>query len=172
MMAFRLILLFLSFVMVCLTYSFGNAAETYSKNPCLGEANLVCLQDNFDKLYRENYPLFWKILHNAATKAQKCDSVEDTATFLRLVKLIRGSQATGSAEFEEYFSQTVEQLCIQKSKCFLDGLLMLDKSTRVLLIDMLRTPLFVDNSKIDRVFLDAKTNKKYRKISDIYFLKR
>ncbi|MBI5492889.1 MAG: hypothetical protein HY893_08160 [Deltaproteobacteria bacterium] len=158
--------------MVCLTYSFGNAAENYSKNPCLGEANLVCLQDNFDKLYQENYPLFWEILHNAASKAQKCDSVKDTAAFLRLVKLIRGSHATGNAEFEEYFSQTVEQLCIQKSKCFLDGLLRFDKPTRVLLLDMLRNPLFEDGSKIDRVFREAKTNKKYREISDIYFLKR
>lgn len=164
MMAFRLILLFLSFVMVCLTYSRGNAAENYSKNPCLGEANLVCLQDNFDTLYQENYPFFWEILHNAASKAQKCDYVKDTAAFLRLAKLEKSN-----AEFNEFFSQTVEQLCIKKSKCFFDGLLMVDKPTRVLLIDKLRTPLFVENSKIERVFLEAKTNKKYREISDKYW---
>lgn len=167
MMAFRRILLFVSFVIACLTYSFGNATETYSKNPCLGEANLVCLQDNFDKLYQENYPFFWEILHNAASKAQKCDFVEDAASFMKLVNLIKGN-----AEVDEFFSETVEQLCIKKTKCFFDGLLMVDKPTKVLLIEKIRTPLFVDKSKIDRVFFEARTNREYREISDVYFLKR
>lgn len=164
MMALRLILLVLNFMVICFTTSFVNATETYFKNPCHREANLVCLQDNFDKLYLENYLLWSEILGNAEIKALACDSVEDTAAFLRLVKLIKGN-----AEFDEFFSETIEKLCIEKTKCFLDGLLRTDVPIRALLIDKLRTPLFIDSFKIDQVFREVKTNKKYRELSDIYF---
>lgn len=165
MMVTRLIQLVVS--LWCLMYSFGCAAEDdYSKNICVKEANLECLQNNFDKLYQQNYQLFWAILHNAAKKAQTCDSIEDTAAFLRLVILKQSN-----AEFTEFFGQTVERLCVQKSICFLNGLLLVNQPTKVKLIDKLRSPLFVDSSEIDRVFLKARTNNKYREISIIYFLK-
>jgi hypothetical protein len=162
----RLIQVVLSFLAVFLTYSSGNAAEK-CPNVCLNEASLECLEINFDKLYHDNYELFWDILHSAAKKAKACDSVEGTAAFLRLAILKQSN-----AEFTEFFNQTIEQLCLEESKCLLDGLLMVTQYTKVKLLDKLRTPLFMDSSKIDQVFLKARTDNEYKEISDIYFGKK
>lgn len=159
----RTVLLILSFMALSSSCHSANALEKFSEVACAKDAAIVCLRDNFDNLYRDNYSLFWEILHNAAKKAAQCDYGEDTSAFLMLAKLEKGN-----AEFNEFFSQTIEQLCIQKSKCFLDTLLVLDKTTRGAIIYRLRTPLFVEPSEIKRVFLEAKSSEKYNELSDSY----
>lgn len=167
MMKTRLIQWILSLWILCLAYSLVNAAtEDYSNGICAKEANLGCLQSNFDKLYGENDKLFWKILRDAADKYQACNSIEDTVAFLELAIVKQGN-----AEFAEFFSETIEQLCVQESSCFLDGLLRVNKLTKIALLNYLRTPLFADSSVIDSVFVKAKQNRKYEEISDIYFSK-
>ena len=149
------------------TYCFGNSVDKLSTGLCAKDATIGCLRDNFDNLYRDDYSLFWEILRNAANKAAQCEYLEDTTAFLTLVKLEKGN-----AEVNEFFSRAIEQLCIEKTKCFFNALLGLDSPTRVLIFHKLRTPLFVDESEIDRVFLEARSNEKYNKLSDSYFVEK
>jgi hypothetical protein len=153
-------------LMLCVAPSLGGATDNFSGHPCAKEQTIECLHDNFERLYLENYSLFWKMVYHAASSAKKCTSVRDTASFLNLAPLGRGN-----AEYSESFNRTIEELCIQKPDCFLNGLLRTDEAAKGTILDELKTPVFVEPSQIDRVFRRAKANKKYSELSTAYFSK-
>lgn len=111
---------------------------------CVGKAeNIYCLERNFDTLYAENYERFWDILHKAVATAKRCNSQQNVVGFLRLSSL-----KTDNAEFNEFFSQSLEEFCLQKPICFSRGVSKLDKKARDLLKEKLKRPLFVDEAAI------------------------
>lgn len=142
-------------------------SASYANGVCSGTSGtLDCLSENFTELYSANYSSFWKILHESASKAQKCETVTDAVHFMRLVHL-----NSNNAEFNEFFSETIENICIKNDKCFFESLLRLNKSDQNRIIKMLKYPLFIDQSSISETFSKWKNNKKYKKFVDLYFEK-
>jgi hypothetical protein len=136
----------------------------YGSDLCIkNNATLNCLRDNFDNLYSTNYALFWSILKVAERKAISCKSTADTAAFLKLASI-----KSTNAEFNEYLSETIENLAIKKSKCFLDSLSTLDWDAMANIISLLKNPMFVEKQVIMKVFSKERNKKKYKRIMNIY----
>lgn len=132
---------------------------------CSGSnATLDCLSKNLDKLYSANYRLFWDILHKAEKKVQKCMSVSDTVNFMKLAHL-----KSNNAEFNEFFSEVIENLCVKKSKCFFEAMVRLKDEDQLEVVKKLKTPLFVDQVAINDAFIRNKNNQKYKKVIYLYF---
>ncbi len=113
---------------------------------CSGSsANLECLEQHFDELYAQDYERFWAILNKSANEAKQCRSTKKTAEFLGLARIkIRG------AEFEEFFAQTTENLCMSSPRCFKRASRLLDKGIQKNLAAMLDNPLFVDREDLHK----------------------
>jgi coenzyme F420-reducing hydrogenase delta subunit len=71
-------------------------------------------------------------------------------------------------EFEEYFHEKVESLCISKSRCFFDALTSMASHDQTEIVYMLLNPLFIDRSKITETFFKNKDVKKYKQIVNFY----
>lgn len=117
---------------------------TYASGLC-GEhrEDLACVKKNFDILYAKSYERLWQKLHKTRDAAKKCDSVKATAEFLGLADI-----GKGNAEFEEFFAETVEQVCVEHPQCFMAAALQIDSGTRVALKTKLEKPLFHDRTDI------------------------
>jgi hypothetical protein len=102
-------------------------------------ANLKCLKQHFDEFYAQDYNRFWLILNKSADEAKQCRSIRKTVEFLDLARIkIRG------AEFEEFFAQTTENICVSSPHCFKQASKLLDKETQRKLATMMDNPTFVD----------------------------
>jgi hypothetical protein len=105
--------------------------------------NLSYLEKNFNKLYRENYSEFWVILHSSFEEAKSCRSIEKTSKFLGLANV-----QTGNAEFEQFFSESIENLCLSSPKCFNEASQRLPKAVQERLKEKLNGPLFIDKERL------------------------
>jgi hypothetical protein len=145
---------------------FPTSAPAAAPNPlCTGKNFTIrCLRENFRPLYMNNYARFWRILRIAEGKARKCDSLANTANFLELARFIEGN-----AEVGEYFSEVIEQLCTTKPRCFFDALTRVDEESRVWTIRRLRSPTFLEEATIEKVFLRYREDPKYKDIIELYF---
>lgn len=140
------------------------AANSSADGLCSGtDATLNCLSKNFEKLYVTNYHGFWDILHKSAKKVQQCRSVSDVVPFLELVRL-----KSNNVEFNEFFSEKIENMCIKNSKCFFDALAAMKEEDQIEIMSRMRNPLFVDQTSITEAFLKHKNNAKYKKIVEMY----
>lgn len=157
-------LIFLPFCLAASSVSASNYVVPVVNLCVENKTAFSCLEKNFDTLYQARHERFWEILHQAAKRAQKCDSSPDTAKFLGLAKL-----KTDNVEFDEFFRQNIEKLCIKHTNCFLNSLLKTDDATRTSVVEKLRQPLYEDEADIKRVFLKAKSKAKYKKIGEMYF---
>jgi hypothetical protein len=131
------------------------------------EDQLIFLKKNFSGLYLNDYSRFWDIVHKAAKKAQTCDSSIETADFIELIRF-----SGGNAEFNEYYSEIVEHLCISNPACFFDSLLRLDKESKIKVIDVLRHPIFAKPKEIEDVFTINRNIKQYEDIVNLFFLQK
>ncbi len=148
---------FILFSTICPNYC-------WAKDLCTKEyATLGCLRENLDNLYATDYSLFWNILRSAGNIAFECRSTHDTASFLELVNL-----KSKNAEFNEYISEILENLIVNKPKCFFNSLSTLDHESISNVIKILQHPIFMSKKKIDNVFSKISTLKKYKTIMDIY----
>lgn len=146
-------------------FSTPSVMANSQRTPCVAKnATLRCLKTHFKELYKTDYAKFWTILRTAEEKALGCKSVVDTADFLGVARYIEGN-----AEVGEYFSEKIEQLCTRAPQCLLDALTRLDRRSRREIVARLRAPTFVDQSTIDRVLRNYKTEKKYEEIMRLYF---
>ncbi len=130
---------------------------------CKDEESLSYLKNNFDELYSNNYSLFWNIVHSAAKKAESCHTLSETVNFLDLV------QFRHNADFAEFFSDTIERLCINNPKCLFDALINLQEEFRIKVLEALSRPLFVNEAEIEEVFMKYKNNPKYEDIINRFF---
>lgn len=126
-------------VVLALGNQTAEAATTCSDS----SANLKCLEQHFDELYAKDHSHFWAILNKSADKAKQCRSIKKTAEFLGLAHI-----KTGNAEFNEFFAQTTENLCVSSPRCFKRASKLLDKESRKNIAAMFDTPLFVDRENL------------------------
>lgn len=132
---------------------------------CAGkDSTLRCLKDNFSELYMADNARFFEILRAAEGKARRCNSLPNTVEYLEIARFVRGN-----AEVREYFSEVVERFCTTKPRCFLKALSQVDHESQGLIIDGLRTPMFLEENAIREVFLRHKRDSGYKSIMDLYF---
>jgi hypothetical protein len=115
-------------------------------------------------MQEKNRPLFWEIVHASARGAVKCQSSDRVVEFLSLARLGRGS-----AEFDEFLSENIEQLAVQQGECLLNALTICDEDTKHATIQMLANPLFAGPGEIDHLFYSATPEVRYRPLSELYF---
>ena len=106
---------------------------------------LKCLEQHFEELYANKYSYFWAILYEGADEAQQCRPIKKTAELLGLARI-----KIKDAEFEEFFAQTTENLCVSSPRCFRQASQLLDKDTQKNLAVMLDNPLFVDRADLHK----------------------
>ena len=137
--------------------------QTYGNNLCVGnQATIECLMENAKELYSTNNSLFWDILNRAAKRAEDCESLSDVTRFMSLIRVQR------DGEFEEYFHEKVENLCISNSRCFFEALTSMASGDQTQIAYLLLNPLFIDRSKITETFYKNRDVKKYKQIVDFY----
>jgi len=116
----------------------------YGETVCSGSAaDISCLMRNFDDFYHKNYSDFWKVLHSSLKEAEHCRSIEATSSFLNLASL-----HSTNAEFNEFFAESIENLCLTSPKCFSDANNLLPKATQERLKMFLNNPLFIDKEHL------------------------
>ncbi len=108
------------------------------------DENLRCLRMKFEPLYQISPDRFWRILNRSRDVAVQCRSTRKTLDFLRLVEI-----RSENAEFNEYFSETIEGMCAQKPTCLARATAMLCSDAQKLLRDKLMSPDFLDLKKLD-----------------------
>ena len=155
---------FLKVIAVLAGLSACSSQAVSMQNICNDDETIECLKVNFDKLYSENYELFWRILHKASKKSEECSEPEDLVDLLSLLRV-----GENNAEFTEYVSERLEHFLIHKTTCFFDALVMVEDELRDLVLRRLNNPMFISRAEVDRVFDDAKFIAKYREVYDLYF---
>jgi len=139
------------------------SSQSYGANLCRGnEATIGCLMEHAKELYSTNNQLFWDILNKASKRAQDCKSRSDVTRFMKIIRIKR------DGVFEEYFHEKMENLCVSNTKCFFNALISMTSDDQNKIIDLLLTPLFVDQSNITEAFHKIEGNKKYKRIVDRY----
>jgi hypothetical protein len=139
------------------------SSNCYGDGLCTGkDETLVCLKKNSSELHSANHELFWKILNNAAKKANACKNKKDTADFLSIVQITR------DGEVAEFFDENIENLCASNTKCFLEALMLLEPFDQDRIMYQLRNPIFTKPSEIAEVLSKFKTNSKYKRVIDLY----
>jgi len=126
------------------------------------DETLVCLKKHPAELYSANHELFWKILNNAAKKANACKNKKDTADFLSIVEITR------DGEVAEFFNENMENLCISNANCLLEGLMLLEPFDQDRIIYELCNPIFKKPSEITEALSRFKTDSKYKRVIDLY----
>ncbi|ADU65716.1 hypothetical protein Selin_0981 [Desulfurispirillum indicum S5] len=110
-------------------------------------SNLQYLGQNFDQIYMDDYKLFWRILHDAASRARTCLDVSQTTEFIGLAKTMRGN-----AEFNEFLSEEIEMLAIDQTECFLSAWHNADEPTQAGVLRKLKSPLFIEPTALFKAF--------------------
>ena len=137
---FFLVLLYASNVMADQTNICSKASD-----------KLICLKNNFETLYSEDYDSFWAILHSAAADANTCESLRKTADFLDLVNVTQIN-----AEFNEFYSSVIEKIVMTKTECFVSAFNLIDREARNKISKKLQAPLFVPYIQIEDKIKDYK----------------
>lgn len=119
-----------------------------------GGSALECLKRNFAQLYFSDYDKFWRILRAAAVRARDCEKPGPTAQFLDLAQL-----RTNNAEFNEFFSQVLEELAVSRTECFLLALSETSDEVKASVSERLRNPLVVEPAALTRAFQRFKDGK-------------
>lgn len=125
---------------------------------------LACLENNFQVLYLQDNRRFWQILRDSRERAFSCRSHEATLRFLKLAALKKRG-----AEFEEFFSEAIEQMATKKTNCFLSAMNSSDSQVRHALVVQLHHPLIVDKSSIEKIFRKAQLRPKFKNLSTEFF---
>jgi hypothetical protein len=113
---------------------------------CSGsEATIRCVERNFDVMSHRHGDRFWAILNEAA----------------RDLSLARVRPV--SAEFVEFYSQQIEQLCLDAAPCFRNASKFLDEDGRAALRSMLANPVFVDPAPLESAKCIAGPDSKSKK---------
>jgi hypothetical protein len=100
---------------------------------------LSYLKENFVEFYRKDYYAFSEVLHSALKEARQCRPIEKTAEFLSLTEL-----KSVNAEFNEFFAESIENLCLTSPECFNEASLLLPVATQERLNFFLNNPVFLD----------------------------
>ncbi|MDR0247826.1 MAG: hypothetical protein LBI16_05490 [Burkholderiales bacterium] len=117
--------------------------ESDSTNCLESPIDLSFVEKNFDELYKKNCTELWETLYSSLEEAKSCRSIEKTSRFLGLANL-----QTGNAEFEHFFSESIENLCLGSPKCFNEASQRLPKAAQEKLKEKLSIPLFINKERL------------------------
>lgn len=139
----------------------------HATSPCQKSMEtLGCLKTNFDELYASDYQMFWKILHSSAEQASTAGNISKLVEFLEMA----GVTGKGNAEFEEFFSQTIETVCVNNTEYFLDALMTMAPKSQSEVLKILQNPLFKSSEEINGSFQKVSEKGKYKSFVDTYFV--
>lgn len=141
------------------------ASSVFGASQLCADKNIKHLRQNFQGLYQNDYECFWEILNKSANAAVSCKNNKYILEFLELININTGN----NIEFEEFISEKLEELCIKKTECFFNALLMTNKNIRQVIISKLNNPIFHDKEEIDLIFRRASGSKRYSTLSELYF---
>lgn len=130
----KIVLMTLGFVMSA-GLCFGNGSDFEYAIKHLSEYRSVSKQNELTK-----------ILDNAEKKAFPIKNITETAKYLKLANTVGGS-----ADLEEYFSETIEKNFLKNPKGFVSVIKILDKPTRANVLKILRNPTFEDERAIAKI---------------------
>jgi hypothetical protein len=125
---------------------------------------LGCLKTNFNELYSSDYQMFWKILHSSAKQAATTGNISILVEFLEMAE----ATGKGNAEFEEFFSQTIETVFVSNTEYFLDALMTMAPKTQTEVLKILQNPLFKSSEEINSSFQKVSENGKYKSFVETY----
>lgn len=95
-------------------------------------------------LYAENHEQYWNLLHHSYERAFLCASPSEMADFLSLASLM-----PKPAEVDEFITEGVETLCLQKTACFKEAVKILALDERKAVEQILtRYPLFHEEEEL------------------------
>lgn len=117
---------FLYFLLLALLFHSSFAFSASST--CPEVSDYACLVKNSLQVYQEDHEQWWKIYHHTAAKAKKCENFSDITLFLRL-----WSGGT-DGEMAEGLTADTEEILINNSQCFFEGLLGLSKEEKAAFI--------------------------------------
>ena len=160
---------------VCLAGVCQMAAPAAAAAPemCSGsEATIPCIERNFAVMGHDqsHWERFWTILNDAARdlrarapRGEGCGSTGKMVQFLSLARVKSGPSGV-SAEFEEFYSEQIEGLCLDAAPCFRKASKFLDDDARAALRSILANPLFFDAAVLESAKCipgpDSKSKKK------------
>lgn len=111
---------------------------------CPTSANeLQCVLKHYPAVYRESPEYFWEVLNRARNSAFSCNTVNEAAKFLRIVRLTRVG-----ADLQEFVSEGIETLCVKQPECFKRAMNALDEKTRHDVKVKLGNPLYFEASEL------------------------
>ena len=76
-------------------------------------------------------------------EAKRCYSIEVTSKYLNLASI-----PSNNVEFNEFFAESIEKLCLNSPGCFNEANRILHKSVQKKLNTMLNNPLFIDKESL------------------------
>lgn len=94
---------------------------------------------DFDESYKDHYNQFFDTLNRQYSISSECIDSKEVAKWLNLA-----TQIKGNAEVSEYFSEKIEMLVINKTKCFIEGFNKLSKENKIAVRERLLKPLYTD----------------------------
>ena len=94
----------------------------------------------------------------------KCRRISDVEEFMGLISL-----APRSAELDEFLSEKIENLVVKNPSCALRGIQRLTGPSRLLVLERLRRPNFIEESQIRQVFSSAQSSSTFKELADAYF---
>ena len=154
-----ILIIFIVFVViVCNTQYAESAGICDGKN-----ANINCLVENYEKLYKGNQKLFWNILNEAGQKAIKGEAVEDILDFFKLIGSIKNN-----AEVSEFFGEVNERLIQSHPETYYEAFQILDTKDKIKLIQFLKYPITMPKEQMDKIIIDYKAKRLYPEIVDHY----
>lgn len=67
------------------------------------------------------------------------------AAFLKLIDIPQHN-----AEFQEFFAEEIESMCVRQTQCFRSALQLMDQSSRQRILKALSEPIFFDKMAVQR----------------------
>lgn len=134
------------------------------KEKVCGVSDFQCMKYNFTLLYKNEYDLFWKILHFETNQIKNNPSVDNIKNYLELTNYIGGK-----SEVTEFFTSTIEFLIFSNTELFLDAMNNISGKTLKLTIFYLKNPYDKEPDDIDTLLRKYKNKDKYKYILSVYF---
>lgn len=134
-------ILVLIFVLIFSTRALSTQ-ENESCSSCF-ETDIHYLIENHERLYKDNYELFWGLLSKLRNKAFSTDSADELSQFLQLL-MLNGYPV----EVEEFLSESLENLCVDKPTLFKGAMQRLDSHLSAKINEKLKHPLFREEEEL------------------------
>jgi len=135
------------FTLIFLLILSPSVLSTEGKEGCLNcsQPDIEYLIENHEKLYKDNYEVYWKSLNRLRNNAFATDSPNEIYQFLQIFKL-----ENYPVEVEEFLSESLETLCVDKSILLKKVMQQLNPQLSAKLNKKLKHPLFREEKELEK----------------------